>query len=250
MRNSLETSRKKWCLEENALEAKRKQLTEEMVMKALKSEERRKAFEARWNEIKERNKRALDEGHFEGPIVPIGWVPPEAKGASRDEVHAEQVHFLQALEEPPEGCAKVSEGGSSGSGGAPPPEPPPGPPPAEAPPDEAPVAEVALSKGGDVKHRIAEAPERLEVEAYRLLEDEFIAVAKPEDLRDEDRELYEAVRGVGLGVCARCKWLSGCPSCDEGKAWGFACRSTLWNTASEAVRPKAKPRGRPKKAAP
>ena len=92
-----------------------------------------------------------------------------------------------------------------------------------------------------------EAPARLEVAAYQTLEDEFIAVAKLEDLREQDRKLYEAVRSSGVGVCSRCRWQSGCHSCDEEKAWGFACRSTLWNTASEAVRPKAKPRGRPKK---
>ena len=97
--------------------------------------------------------------------------------------------------------------------------------------------------------RIAEAPARLETEAYRALEDEFIAVAKPEDLRPEDRNIYEAVRGTGVGLCARCRWMSGCQSCDEDKAWGFACRSTLWHTADEAVRPSAKPKGRPKKKA-
>ena len=74
-------------------------------------------------------------------------------------------------------------------------------------------------------------------------------MAAPEDLRAQDREAYEAVRIGGLGVCARCRWVSGCHACDEVKAWGFYCRSTLWNTADEAVRPKAKPKGRPKKAA-
>ena len=97
--------------------------------------------------------------------------------------------------------------------------------------------------------RIAEAPVRLEKEAYQALEDEFTAVAKPEDLRPEDRHIYELVRGTGVGVCSRCNFVTGCQSCDEGKAWDFACRSTLWHTAHEAVRPKAKPKGRPKKAA-
>ena len=100
-----------------------------------------------------------------------------------------------------------------------------------------------------MKQKLAEGPARLEVEEYRALEDEFIAVAEPEDLRPADRELWESVRLGGLGICARCRWASGCQSCDEVKAWGFACRSTLWQAADEAVRPKAKPRGRPKKAA-
>ena len=64
LRNALETVREKWAIEENEIEAKRKQLTKEIVAKVLKSEERRKAFEARWNEVKERNKKALDEGTF------------------------------------------------------------------------------------------------------------------------------------------------------------------------------------------
>ena len=123
------------------------------------------------------------------------------------------------------------------------------PPPLEPPPPEAPAPEVAPSKAEVVKKQLVEAPARLELEAYRALEDEFIAVAKPEDLREEDREIYENVRDKGLGVCARCRWLSGCQDCDEVKAWSFVCRTTLWNTAHEAVRPKAKPKGRPKNAA-
>ena len=87
---------------------------------------------------------------------------------------------------------------------------------------------------------------RLERLGYLALEEEFIAVAKLEDLRVEARSAYEACSGVG--VCARCRWAAGCDFCDKAKAWGFACRMTLWHTASEQLRPKAKPRGRPKKA--
>ena len=76
------------------------------------------------------------------------------------------------------------------------------------------------------------------------LEEEFIRVAKLEDLRPEDRNLYHSC--TRAGVCARCKWMTGCDSCDEEKAWGFACRSTLWHTADAALRPMRKPRGRPK----
>ena len=88
-----------------------------------------------------------------------------------------------------------------------------------APPKDPPVpaeaipVEVAHSKGEEVMQRIAEAPARLETEAYRALEDEFIAVAKPEDLRPEDREIYEAVRGTGVGLCSRCHRMSGCQAC-------------------------------------
>ena len=66
MRAVLEGARKKWCKEENEIEAKRRLVDEEIVRKLLKTEERRKAFETRWNEVKARNLKALDEGSFEG----------------------------------------------------------------------------------------------------------------------------------------------------------------------------------------
>ena len=265
LRSSLEASRKRWCDEENAIEAKRRQVTELIVAKVLRSEERRKAFEDRWSVVKARNLKALDEGWFEGPIVPIGLKPLEAPKpkAPRDEAGLEKVSFLRVLDEPPEGVPRVACGGSSGSGDHMPPEappleaaplledtPPPAPPP-EAEPLEAPPPEADLhrSKGDEVKQALAEAPARLEKAAYVALEEEFIAVAKLEDLRDEDRAAYEKVRDLNAGICPRCQWQWGCLSCDEAKAWAYYCRSTLWHTAHEAVRPKAKPRGRPKKAA-
>ena len=119
----------------------------------------------------------------------------------------------------------------------------------EDPPVPAEAGPVEVSRGQEVMQRIAEAPARLGIPAYRALEDEFRAVAKPEELRSQDREIWEKVRGTGFGLCGRCHWMSGCEACDEEKAWDFACRSTLWNTADEALRPMAKPRGRPKKRA-
>ena len=119
----------------------------------------------------------------------------------------------------------------------------------EDPPVPAEAGPVEVSRGQEVMQRIAEAPARLGIPAYRALEDEFIAVAKPEELRSEDREIWEAVRGTGFGLCGRCHWMNGCDKCDEDKAWDFACRSTLWHTADEALRPSAKPKGRPKKRA-
>ena len=98
-----------------------------------------------------------------------------------------------------------------------------------------------------VKRKIAEALVRLERLAYLELEEHFIAVANVDDLRVHDRIAFEACSG--LGVCSRCRWMSGCDSSDKVKSWGVACRMTLWHTASEQLRPKAKPRGRPKKAA-
>ena len=250
LHNSLEGQRKKWVIEENAIDAKRQLLNEEIVAKRLLSAQRREAFEARWKEVKAKNLRALDEGTFKGPIVPIGFRPPEprmkAVKLEKEDEKVEKTSFLHLGDQAPE-FHNVAEGGSSGSGSAEPPPPEALPP--LPPPPEAPHPEVAPSKAEELKKKVAEGNARMEVSAYVALEDEFIAVAKPEDLRLEDREAYDIVRCEGLGVCARCRWLSGCQSCDERKAWDYACRSTLWNEAHEAVRPKAKPRGRPKKAA-
>ena len=65
--------------------------------------------------------------------------------------------------------------------------------------------EVAPSKAEEVKKLLVEASARMEKEAYRAFEDEFSAVAKPEDLRKEDTEMYENVRDEGLSVCGRCR---------------------------------------------
>ena len=122
-------------------------------------------------------------------------------------------------------------------------------PPVEEPPPLPPPLEAAPSRGEEVMQRVAEASARMDTEAWRALEEEFVAVSKPHHLRLEDREMCEAVRTTGEGFCARCRWMSGCVACDEDKAWRFACRSTLWHTADEDLRPKTKPRGRPKKQA-
>ena len=102
------------------------------------------------------------------------------------------------------------------------------------------------SKGEAIKQLLASGTERLEVQAYVEAEVEFMAVAKAEDLRPEDRAQFEKVKAEGVGLCSRCRWVSGCASCDGENAWEFACRSTLWAAAAEAVRPGRKPRSRPK----
>ena len=69
-----------------------------------------------------------------------------------------------------------------------------------------------------MSQRVAAAAAKLEEEACRALEREFIRVAKPEGLRQEGRGAYGRVKKSGLGVCSRCKWLHGCGLCDEVKA--------------------------------
>ena len=105
LRNCLETARRKWCNDHNTNEANRRLVNEATLGKLLKSEERRKAFETRWNEVKAKNLQALDEGTFEGPIVPIGYAPREPREvrAAQNEDNVDDVSFLQDLYEPPEG---------------------------------------------------------------------------------------------------------------------------------------------------
>ena len=90
-----------------------------------------------------------------------------------------------------------------------------------------------------------EAP--LSTPEYRKLEDEFARIATAEDLKEPYRGRYEALRGNSAGVCSKCRWQHGCLMCDEVKMWEYACRQTLYEALDVRVRPKAKPRGRPKK---
>ena len=221
---------------------------------------------------------------FVGTIRPIGMRPPEAKKpktANAAEVAPEAKKFLHfALEAAlaPEAAVADSEmkgeGASSSSSGAIAVAAIEAPPEAAMAPEAAAVAdsevkvegasssssgaiEVATvggppeggstpSKGEALKQLLASGTERLEVQAYVEAEVEFMAVAKAEDLRPEDRAQFEKVKAEGVGICSRCRFRSGCASCDEEKAWEFACRNTLWAAAAEAVRPARKPRGRPK----
>ena len=279
LQSSLDGARKRWCVTEDAREANRLKVTQEIALKALKSEERRMAFEARCAKFKEKHMKIVQEGTYDGPIVPIGMRPPEPPKVRNKKVgeapkDTAQRSFLNLIVGAPEANVMMkAEGPSSSSSDAwpeapapeaPAPEATEGPssgpsssssdawpeaPAPEAPAPEAPAPEAPASppsKGEEVKAKLAAVPDRLETKAYVEVENEFIAVATVDDLRPEDRKQFEHVKEYGLGLCSRCKWLSGCLSCDGEKAWAYACRNTLWHTASEGVRPKAKPRGRPK----
>ena len=92
---------------------------------------------------------------------------------------------------------------------------------------------------------IATAERRLNATAHIEIEAEFMAVATIEDLREADRNASEKAIYTGHGLCAKCRWMSCCLSCDREKAWNYACRMTLWATADEGLKPKAKPKARP-----
>ena len=98
----------------------------------------------------------------------------------------------------------------------------------------------------EVEEQVAEVPDRLSIAEYRVTEERFEASATIDDLREPYRSNYEHVKMTGAGVCGRCSWTAGCDSCDEAKAWSFACRATLYEAMDTRMRPKAKPKGRPK----
>ena len=67
--------------------------------------------------MKAKRLKALDEGTFEGPIVPIGFKPPEKKQKAEKAEKAEMVSFLHLGDQVPE-LNNATWGGSSGSGSA------------------------------------------------------------------------------------------------------------------------------------
>ena len=255
----LENYRKRWCKDEDQAEAKRVQASEQVVLRTLQNDERRKAFEEK---MKARRAR-LDEGAFEGPIVPIGLkaglaqkvVRPKKKndeGKTKAFFNLDEAAFDAALE------AALEAAPEAALAAAPEPALEAAPEAAlEAAPEAAldavleaapePRLEAALeSDGAAVMRQIAASDHRLSPQEYEGLEDAFTAVARLEDLRAEDRAAYEKVKATGAGICARCRWSEGCDRCDEYKAWNFACRRTLWENSAEDVRLARKPRGRPK----
>ena len=121
-----------------------------------------------------------------------------------------------------------------------------------------PVAEVGGEvAAGEVEEHVAEVTpasalrditgqhttEALTIPEYRAIEDEFSAKAVLEDLLEPHRSLYEAVRDTGAGLCATCRWLSGCHECDPVKAWSYYCRATLYEAMDERVMPKGEAEG-------
>ena len=116
LRIALEGQRKKWCVEMNEIDTRRRMVNEATVMRLIQTAARRLAFEASWGEARERCLRALDVGTFTGEVQPIGLRPPEkrgekrASGERRTEESKEKKTFLRALEDQPEGLGRYSEG--------------------------------------------------------------------------------------------------------------------------------------------
>ena len=63
------------------------------------------------------------------------------------------------------------------------------------------------------------------------------------DLRDEFLQPYLKVKEEGIGICGRCRFTSGCLSCDVSKAWAYWCKRELGELGLKVG---AKARGRPK----
>ena len=118
-------------------------------------------------------------------------------------------------------------------------------PPPELPPPEAGGEDVSI--GEQVLLRIAAATSRYSDEEWKHCEESFTVAASVDDLKSIHRDEYERVKAVGIGICSRCRWLSGCQSCDKHKDGSWTCRQTLWSITNEALRPVAKPKGRPRR---
>ena len=256
LRARVEKYRLKWSAAEEKKKARRAMLTEAMVLRRFQADSRRIAFEQWWGDLRMSNQASLRDGTFTGVIVPIGWEPGAqdegkakakamAKGEGKGDLGA--ASFFAWGEEQPEGevAGEQPEVGGEVGGG-----------------------EVGGEEGGEPGGQVGEpgqevgvqAPggskllrelttgheERISKPTYQLLEAAFIAKATVEDLSEEHRRHYEEVKHFGAGTCARCRWGNGCSSCEAIHAWEWACRCTLYEGLEEPVRPKPKPKGRPK----
>ena len=223
----------KWLTAHDAFESRMRELTLDVVRRRIKDEARLTQFEHRWAAMKDRTLKKLDEGTFEGAIVPIGFNPAEHEvRVKKKSVEVEnQLFNLPALEAPP----AAGEAPSSSSEAAPRP-----------PPEAAPVEnDTVRTVSAVLSHHVGEA--RLGVPEWEALAVEFMNVATKEDLRPQDAAAYEKVSLTGLGTCSKCRWGGGCMKCSEKHAWSYYCRMTLWHSIDSTLRPAAKPKGRPRK---
>ena len=54
-----------------------------------------------------------------------------------------------------------------------------------------------------------------------------LMTARVEDLGKEQQEHFKKVETTGIGICSRCRWKSGCLSCDKDKAWYYVVKWEL-----------------------
>ena len=54
-----------------------------------------------------------------------------------------------------------------------------------------------------------------------------LTTARVEDLGKEQQEHFKKVEATGIGICSRCRWKSGCLSCDKDKAWYYVVKWEL-----------------------
>ena len=104
---------------------------------------------------------------------------------------------------------------------------------------------AAAAQGEDLHSSVGGTSMRMEAPAYCDIAHEFIAAASIADPLQSCRGMHELARATDLGICVMRKCQCGCANSDAVKAWGWACRLTLWLAASEAARPSAKPCGMP-----
>ena len=157
MHARVEKLRIKWAKSEEQREARRAMLTEAVATATLKTEERRKAFQAGVHEVLERNQAKIHEGTFKGPIVPIGFEAEGSGTSSRSEARSSLSGEVAEV---------VGPFLNLGS---------------EVPEDKSVLREITG------KH----TTEALTIPEYRSIEDEFIEKAVLEDLKEPYRSKYE-----------------------------------------------------------
>ena len=185
-------------------------------------------------------KARLDEGTFQGPIIPIGLIPeePSVRVRAKRTIEEETKFFqLPPPEARPAALPAAGEATSSSTEAAPSP-----PPEAAIPPVETDTVRTAADV---LSQHVGETP--LGVPEWWALADDFMKVATTADLRPSDAAAYERVSREGMSVCTKCRFLTGCYRCSEPHAWSYYCRMTLWYSIESSLRPAAKPKGRPRK---
>ena len=88
---------------------------------------------------------------------------------------------------------------------------------------------------------VKECLKALEAKCKSLEEQELfelcVKTARLEDLGKEQQAHYNKVELSGIGVCSRCRWKTGCLSCDKIKAWRYVVKWELGMRALDVEQP-------------
>ena len=100
--------------------------------------------------------------------------------------------------------------------------------------------EEASTEGAKPKGKASEADEK----EVMMSPEEILEMAvnhwEISQLSERLQAHVSKVRLEGMGVCSKCRWVSGCLACDKDKAWRWAVRQELGMVQAKA---KAKAKG-------